>query len=241
MIKYVTYRRVSTQEQGRSGLGLEAQARDIDTYLEHFSDQPYKVIGEFLDVLSGADDSRPELFKAVALARKQKAILLVAKLDRLSRKVSYIAQLMDDKTIQFKVANLPQADNFQLHLYAALAEQERAFISQRTKAALKEAKARGVKLGGLRDSTEQRNKARAATALTLAKSIEKIVVPMKKRGDSLKTIAEALNAANVTTARGNQWSPMQVSRVLERLEAALSERSRLPSVTIRTKGVNARK
>ena len=230
MIKYVTYRRVSTQEQGRSGLGLEAQARDIDTYLEHFSGQPYKVIGEFLDILSGADDSRPELFKAVALARKQKATLLVAKLDRLSRKVSYIATLMEDKTVQFKVANLPQADNFQLHLYAALAEQERAFISQRTKAALKEAKARGVKLGGLRDSTEQRNKARAAAALALARSIEKLIVPMKKRGDSLKTIAEALNDAKVTTARGGQWSPIQVSRVLERLEAAPAERSRLPVV-----------
>jgi DNA invertase Pin-like site-specific DNA recombinase len=241
MIKYVTYRRVSTQEQGRSGLGLEAQARDIDTYLEHFSGQPYKVIGEFLDVLSGADDSRPELFKAVALARKQKAILLVAKLDRLSRKVSYIATLMEDKTVQFKVANLPQADQFQFHIYAALAEQERRFISERTKAALKEAKARGVKLGGLRDSTEQRNKARAATALTLAKSIEKLVVPMKKRGDSLKTIAEALNDAKVATARGGQWSPIQVSRVLERLSAAPSDRSRIPSVTLNKKSPKPQK
>lgn len=238
MIKYVTYRRVSTQEQGRSGLGLEAQARDIDTFLDHFSGQPYKVIGEFLDVLSGADDSRPELFKAVALARKQKAILLVAKLDRLSRKVSYIASLMDDKTIQFKVANLPQADKFQLHLYAALAEQERAFISQRTKAALKEAKARGVQLGGLRDSTDRRNKARADTALTLARSIEKIVVPMRKRGDSLKTIAEALNDAKVAAARGGQWSPIQVSRVIERLSANPSERSRLPLVALRSRKIN---
>lgn len=217
MIKYVTYRRVSTQEQGRSGLGLEAQTRDLNTYLEHFSGQPYKIIGEFVDVLSGADDDRPELTKAVQLAKKQKAILLVAKLDRLSRKVSYIAKLMEDKSIRFKVANLPQADNFQLHLYAALAEQERAFISQRTKAALAEAKARGVVLGGLRDSTNERNKMRSAGAFKLAKSIEKIVVPMRKRGDTLKAIAGSLNDAKVSTSRGGSWTPIQVSRVLERL------------------------
>ena len=217
MIKYVTYRRVSTQEQGRSGLGLDAQTRDINTYLDHFSGQPYKIIGEYVDVLSGADDDRPELTKALQLAKKQKAILLVAKLDRLSRKVSFIAKLMEDKSIQFKVANLPQADKFQLHLYAALAEQERAFISQRTKAALAEAKARGVILGGLRDSTNERNKVRAASAFKLAKSIEKIVVPMRKRGDSLKAIAGSLNDAKVSTSRGSLWTPIQVSRVLERL------------------------
>jgi len=168
-------------------------------------------------VLSGADDDRPELTKALQLAKKQKAILLVAKLDRLSRKVSFIAKLMEDKSIQFKVANLPQADKFQLHLYAALAEQERAFISQRTKAALAEAKARGVILGGLRDSTNERNKVRAASAFKLAKSIEKIVVPMRKRGDSLKAIAGSLNDAKVSTSRGSLWTPIQVSRVLERL------------------------
>jgi len=217
MIKYVIYRRVSTQEQERSGLGLDAQTRDINTYLDHFSGQPYKIIGEYVDVLSGADHDRPELTKAVQLAKKQKATLLVAKLDRLSRKVSYIAKLMEDKHIQFKVANLPQADNFQLHLYAALAEQERAFISQRTKAALAEAKARGVVLGGLRDSTNERNKVRAAGAFKLAKSIEKIVVPMRKRGDTLKAIAGSLNDAKVSTSRGGTWTPVQVSRVLERL------------------------
>lgn len=232
MIKYVTYRRVSTQEQGRSGLGLEAQARDIDTYLEHFSGQPYKVIGEFLDILSGADDSRPELDKAVALARKQKAILLVAKLDRLSRKVSYIATLMEDKSVQFKVANLPQADQFQFHIYAALAEQERKFISERTKAALKEAKARGVKLGGLRDSTALLNKARADKALAYAKTIEKLLAPMVKQKMSMNSMAVALNESGNTTSTGKQWTAMQISRVLERLVANPSVRSRKPQVTL---------
>lgn len=218
MIKYVTYIRVSTQEQGRSGLGLEAQTRDIDTYLKNFSGQPYTVIKEFVEVLSGSDDSRPELFKAVSLARKEKAVLLVAKLDRLSRKVSYIAALMDDKTVQFRVANLPQADNFQLHIYAALAEQERAFISQRTKAALAVAKSNGVKLGGLRPNTALLNQVRSDKALGFARSIKKLLMPMVKQKMSLGAIAGALNEAGRTTVRGNQWTSTQVSRVLERLE-----------------------
>jgi DNA invertase Pin-like site-specific DNA recombinase len=217
MKKFVTYRRVSTQEQGRSGLGLEAQTRDISSYLEHSSGEPHEIIGAFVDILSGADDSRPELLKAIALAKKYKAVLLVAKLDRLSRKVSYIASLMEDKAIQFKVANLPQADNFQLHLYAALAEQERSFISQRTKAALAVAKTRGVALGGLRDKTNERNKVRSASALTHAQSLEKLVVPMRLQGRSFKAIGEALNAAHVKAATGGLWSPIQVSRVLHRL------------------------
>ena len=218
MIKYVTYIRVSTQEQGRSGLGLEAQTRDIDTYLKNFSEQPYTVIKEFVEVLSGSDDSRPELFKAVSLARKEKAVLLVAKLDRLSRKVSYIAALMDDKTVQFRVANLPQADNFQLHIYAALAEQERAFISQRTKAALAVAKSNGVKLGGLRLNTALLNQVRSDKALGFARSIKKLLMPMVKQKMSLGAIATALNEAGRTTVRGSQWTSTQVSRVLERLE-----------------------
>ena len=218
MIKYVTYIRVSTQEQGRSGLGLEAQTRDIDTYLKNFSGQPYTVIKEFVEVLSGSDDSRPELFKAVSLARKEKAVLLVAKLDRLSRKVSYIAALMDDKTVQFRVANLPQADNFQLHIYAALAEQERAFISQRTKAALAVAKSNGVKLGGLRPNTALLNQVRSDKALGFARSIKKLLMPMVKQTMSLGAIAGALNEAGRTTVRGSQWTSTQVSRVLERLE-----------------------
>jgi len=218
MIKYITYIRVSTQEQGRSGLGLEAQTRDIDTYLENFSGQPYTVIKEFLEVLSGGDDSRPELFKAVNLARKEKAVLLVAKLDRLSRKVAYIASLMDDKTVQFRVANLPQADNFQLHIYAALAEQERAFISQRTKAALAVAKSNGTKLGGLRANTALLNHERSDKALGFARSLKKLLIPMVKQKMSLGAIAGALNEADCPTVRGNQWTSTQVSRVLKRLE-----------------------
>lgn len=111
---------------------------------------------------------------------------------------------------------MPYADKFQLHIYAALAEQERGFISQRTKAALAEAKARGIKLGGLRDATMKRNAVRKAKAEQRAKALERIVVPLREKGSSLRDIAEALNSAGTSTARGGQWQPIQVSRVLER-------------------------
>ena len=143
MKQYVTYMRVSTKEQGRSGLGLEAQRRDIDLFLENYSEVPFEIAGEFVDVQSGGDNERPQLQEAIALSKSLKCELLVAKLDRLSRKVSFIASLIEDKGVDLRVASMPYADKFQLHIYAALAEQERDFISARTKAALQAAKARG--------------------------------------------------------------------------------------------------
>jgi len=104
---------------------------------------------QLVEVQSGSNNDRGELNKAVSLAKSENAILLIAKLDRLSRKVSFIASMMEDKRLQIKVCSMPHADNFQLHIYAALAEQEREFISMRTKAGLAAAKAKGVKLGGL--------------------------------------------------------------------------------------------
>lgn len=219
MIRYVTYKRVSTKDQGRSGLGLDAQERDIRIFLDTYSDEPWEVIGEFIEVQSGSDDSRPELEKAITLAKKEKAILLVAKLDRLSRKVSFISNLIEDKRLDFKVAVMPSADKFQLHVYAALAEQERDFISQRTKAALAEAKARGKKLGGLRDKTMKRNVALKAQADERARKLEGIVGPMRERGASLREIAAGLNGAGIKTVRGGEWQAQQVKRLLDRLAA----------------------
>lgn len=218
MQRYVIYRRVSTSEQGRSGLGLDAQDRDIGLFLEGFSEVPYEVLGTFTDVLSGASDDRPQLAKALEVVRKERATLLVSKLDRLSRKVSFIAALMDDKAVQLRVAAMPSADKFQLHIYAALAEQEREFISARTKAALAEAKARGTKLGGLRDATGKRNEVVKAQATKRAEKVAGIVVPLHRQGESLRHIADVLNASGITTARGGAWHPSQVKRTLERLE-----------------------
>ncbi|MEP3676141.1 recombinase family protein [Sulfitobacter sp.] len=217
MKQYVIYRRVSTTEQGKSGLGLEAQDRDIRLYLEGYSDQPYKIIGEFLEVATATEDSRPELTKALHMARSQGAELLVAKLDRLSRKVSFIAALMDDRKLNLRVASMPHADKFQLHIYAALAEQEREFISLRTKAALKEAKARGVKLGGMRDKTMKRNAAVQANAKERALKVQGIIEPLREAGKSLREIAAELNKAGVNTARGGEWQASQVKRTIERL------------------------
>ncbi|MBX5165704.1 MULTISPECIES: recombinase family protein [unclassified Rhizobium] len=216
-MQYVIYTRVSTEDQGKSGLGLEAQQRDIDIFLTNFSEVPYEVIGQFQDIQSGSDNERPELTKALALVRKTGAELLVAKLDRLSRKVSFIASLMDDKKVKLRVAQMPMADKFQLHIYAALAEQERTFISERTKAALRAAKDRGVKLGGLRDATMKRNAAIRERANGEAQRLIKVVGPLREAGQSLAKIAETLNEMGIATPRGGTWSAVQVSRVIERV------------------------
>jgi len=217
MIKYVTYKRVSTKDQGRSGLGLEAQERDIQLYLTNTSEEPWEVVGDYLEVESGSNGDRPILTEAIALAKKEKAVLLVAKLDRLSRKVSFIANLMDDKALKITVAQMPYADKFQLHIYASLAEQERDFISQRTKAALGEAKARGVKLGGLRDKTMQRNKVLKAQAQERAEKLEDLVIPLRDQGKTLRDIVVALNKAGIMAPRGGSWHPTGVRRLLARL------------------------
>lgn len=219
MVRYVTYKRVSTKEQGRSGLGLKAQQRDIDLFLETFSEEPWEIIGSYVDVQSGKEDERPELQKAIDQAKRGKAVLLVAKLDRLSRRVSFVASLMEDKHLQFRVASMPHADKFQLHIYAALAEQEREFISARTKAALREAKARGKKLGGLRDKTRKRNVAVKQQADARAKQLEAILTPLQQNGATLREIATALNEANVATPRQGTWHPNSVRRMLQRIVA----------------------
>lgn len=217
MQQFIIYYRVSTKDQGKSGLGLDAQKRDVELFLTNYAEVPWEIAGEFTDILSGADNERPELAKALDLCRKTGAALLVAKLDRLSRKVSFVAALMDDPKVKLRVAAMPNADKFQLHIYAALAEQEREFISLRTKAALAEAKAKGTKLGGLRDKTGKRNEAVQAQARSNAQRIANVVEPLRAQGKSLGAIAEALNTSGVKTARGGSWHASQVKRTLARL------------------------
>ena len=222
MQQYVIYTRVSTAEQGRSGLGIEAQQRDIELFLTTFSEVPFEVLGSFHDELSGGQDDRPELVKALDMVRRTGAELLVAKLDRLSRKVSTIAALMDDPKVRLRVASMPRADKFQLHIYAALAEQERTFISERTKAALKSAKARGKKLGGRRvkkDGTfplDHRIAGLKAQADADAARVVDFIKPLRDAGQSLRNIAGALQKAGIGAPRGGAWTAMQVSRTLAR-------------------------
>jgi DNA invertase Pin-like site-specific DNA recombinase len=225
MQKYVVYTRVSTDEQGRSGLGLDAQQRDIELYLTNFSEVPYEVIGRLAEVMSGGSDDRPQLALALKMVRSTGAELLVAKLDRLSRKVSFISTLMDDKAVKLRVASMPRADKFQLHIYAALAEQERSFISERTKAALRAAQARAKamgkpsRIGGLRDKTMKRNLAVQAKAKSEAERVMKVVGPLRRGGATLAAIAATLNEAGISTSRGGTWTATQVSRVIERTSA----------------------
>lgn len=209
MNKYVVYLRVSTKGQGRSGLGLEAQKRDIDLFLEAYAGE-HEVVGDFVEVESGAKNDRPELSAALSLCKSHSATLLVAKLDRLSRRVSYIAGLVEE--VDVKVACMPFADKFQVHIHAALAEQEREFISQRTKAALKAAKERGVKLGGYREPTRQRNEQASQKAIERAERFRSLVEPLLAQGMSHRAIAAVINDAS-----GLSMSHVQVGRIIDRL------------------------
>jgi DNA invertase Pin-like site-specific DNA recombinase len=172
---------------------------------------------EFLEVDSGANSARTTLNDAINLAKKHDATLLVAKLDRLSRKVSFIASLMEDRKLNFKVATMPHADPFQLHIYAALAEQEREFISKRTKAALAEAKARGTRLGGLRTTTNERNVAKRKQADQFAQSLWPIIEPMTLTSVAYSDIAKRLNKMNVQTANGGMFWASTVSNIMKRM------------------------
>lgn len=213
--KYVIYQRVSTKQQGKSGLGLEAQQRDIEIFLERYSLTPFEVLETFTEIESGKIDTRPLLQAAIALAKKQKATLLVAKLDRLSRDVEFVAGII--KRCDVKVACMPNADRFQLHIYAALAEQEREFISQRTKQALAVTKARGVRLGGLRDITMRRNAALSEYTNAFAEKHRGILEGLVAQRKSLRSMAAALNDSGLKTTTGREFTAVQVQRVIARL------------------------
>ncbi len=205
MMDYIAYIRVSTDKQS---LGLEAQRRTIANFLSEGSE----LIAEYVEHVSGAKDDRAELAKALAHCKKTGATLLVAKLDRLSRKVSFVANLLESK-ISIKVAEMPQADLFQLHIYAALAEQERTMISRRTKEALAARKAQGVQLGAYSKVLAQENRERKeAFAADLMPTIEGI---QAEGVSSLYGIAKRLNEMKVPTANGGKWYPTTVKNYLE--------------------------
>ena len=212
--------RVSTAQQGRSGLGLAAQREA----LERFATSEGFVLGRvFVEIETGkgadALDRRPQLAAALSEARRQRCSVAVAKLDRLSRDVHFISGLMAHR-VPFVVAELgADVDPFILHLFAALAEKERAMISTRTKAALEAAKARGVKLGG--PKLAQARKAALQTIGAAANNHAANVLPIireirKAGGTTLREIADALNARGVSTARGGRWYASSVNNVLAR-------------------------
>jgi DNA invertase Pin-like site-specific DNA recombinase len=216
----VSYARVSTARQGRSGLGIEAQRASIARFAEA---EGYEIVREFMEVETGkgadALDRRPQLSAALAEARKLKCAVLVAKLDRLSRDVHFVSGLMTHR-VAFLVAELgPDVDPFILHLYAALSEKERAMISLRTKHALAAAKARGVVLGGPR-LAQARVVAQAAIKTNAdqhAAHVLPIIREAQRAGAvTFRAIADVLNARGIHTARGGQWYATSVKNVMER-------------------------
>lgn len=217
--KYVAYYRVSTAKQGKSGLGLEAQREAVAGYLRS---QGGELLAEFTEVESGRRKDRQELERAIARARVTRSTLIIAKLDRLARNVNFTAALMDSGQ-DFIACDLPQANRFTIHVMAALAEMEAEMISARTKAALAEAKKRGVKLGNPR-LNELRGDPRAARevlqklATSRARAYLGLVLEAKLAGSrTLQAIADFLNGRGVLTPAGSLWYPGTVSRLLGRL------------------------
>lgn len=209
MTRYVAYFRVSTEKQGKSGLGLAAQR----TLVERFLSAGDEVIAEFVEVQSGKNDERVELWKAIAHAKKQDAKILIAKLDRFSRKVSFIAGIME-QGIGLVVAEMPHATDFQLHIFAALAQEERRLISERTRNALAEAKKRGVVLGshGKVLAVQRRQEADER-----AEALRPVVMPMVEAGLSYGEIARRLNEQRILTVNGRRFRAQQVKQVIGRL------------------------
>ena len=221
MAEYVTYLRLSRESKNQRNYGLDAQRRDLDIFLTTFCPDSTgcKEVASFTEIQSGADDDRSELTKAIKLCKETGATLLVAKLDRLSRRVSFIATLLEVKELNFKVACMPHADKFQLHIYAALAEQEREFISARTKAGLQRARERGVALGGPREGQERGREVRIQKANAAAERIRPLVEPMIGVGMTLRQIGQNLETAGITTTGGSStWTATAVKRLLERLD-----------------------
>ncbi len=217
MTSYVAYYRVSTDRQGRSGLGLAAQQEAVRRFLRNDDRQ----LQSFTEVESGKNDARPQLAAAMDTCRRSGAVLLIAKLDRLSRDVAFIAALMKSD-VRFIAADMPDADAFRLHIEAAIAEEERRRISGRTKAALNAAKARGVKLGGFRghvpsdqDRARGRDRQRELAAQRAGAVVAVIGELIAEGIKSPTALAKALTERGIATARGGtRWQANQVKRVL---------------------------
>ena len=209
---YVAYYRVSTDEQGRSGLGLEAQKKAVEEFL---NGGDWDLVAEFTEVESGGKSDRPELEEALKLCKRRMATLVIAKLDRLARNVHFISGLME-RGVKFCAVEFPNADPFMLHVHAAMGEHERRLISQRTKAGLERAKARGVKLGRNGKALAKQNAARANSH---ARELRPVIRRLRKEGvTTTRAIAAALNDQGIKSARGGQWHPQTVSLLLKRID-----------------------
>lgn len=216
---FVTYLRVSTDRQGKSGLGLDAQRKAV---ADHVAGKG-EIAAEYVEIESGKKNDRPQLARALAEAKRIGAVLLIAKLDRLARNVAFIANLLE-AGVEIAAADMPEANRFLLHVMAAVAEHEAQAISDRTRAALAAAKARGVALGWSMPgrAEEQRQAARkgadrnARKANQYAANVLPVIRQIAARGASLRQIADELNMRSIKTARGGLWYAGTVRNVMAR-------------------------
>jgi DNA invertase Pin-like site-specific DNA recombinase len=225
---FISYLRVSTSRQGASGLGLEAQREAVRVYL---NGGDWHVIGEFVEVESGRNSDRPVLAQALAVARLHRVPLVVAKVDRLTRSLAFLSRLIE-AGVDVRFCDLPKiegpAGRFMLQQMAAVAELEAGMIGKRTKDALAASKARGVKLGGRRNGQRLTPDMRAAGRAVMvdqsrarARDLAPVIAEIRAAGvTSLGGIAKELSARRIPTARGGSvWAEVQVSRVLQRIDA----------------------
>jgi DNA invertase Pin-like site-specific DNA recombinase len=216
--KFVAYYRVSTAKQGQSGLGLDAQREAVTRYL---NGGQWELVGDFTEVETGkganALEKRPKLRQALDLCKKQKAKLLIAKLDRLARNVHFVSGLMESK-VKFVALDLPEANDLTIHIMAAIAEHEAKRISERTKAALAAAKARGKQLGTAGAKNLKRNiEERQEQAQIFAEKLRPILAGYQAAGMTQEQQIAALNELGITTPRGSSWTRMALYRVQRRL------------------------
>ncbi|WP_324754078.1 recombinase family protein [Roseovarius sp. Pro17] len=224
--KFVAYERVSTARQGRSGLGLEAQRKAIDDFA---ASRGADVIGRFTEVESGGKDARPELAKALHLAKLTGATLVIAKLDRLSRNAVFLLTLRDSGA-RFLAVDMPEANDLTVGIMALVAQQEREAISRRTKEALAAAKARGVTLGNPNGAAAllAAGKGGAALRSTVkanadahAADLEEVLLDVRAQGhETLRAIAAELNQRGILTRRGGMWHVSSVRNLIRRIDCA---------------------
>ena len=217
MKNYVSYLRVSTEKQGKSGLGLEAQKAAVLKFVG-----TNNIIAEFQENESGKNDNRIELLKAIDYAKNNNATLLIAKLDRLSRNASFILSLQNSK-VDFICADMPDANSFTIGIFALLAQQEREMISARTKAALQAKKEQGYKLGSpdnLTNSARERSiEVRISKAVNNENNIKAaaLIKSLAAQNNSLRQIAETLNNAGFKTSKNQKFEAMTVKRLLDKI------------------------
>src|ERR1700722_14542754 len=221
--KFVSYLRVSTDKQGRSGLGLEAQREAVARYL---NGGRWKLVAEYVEVESGKRNSRPQLQAAISHAKATGAKLVIARLDRLARNLHFVSSLQE-RGVDFVAADMPDANRLTIHIIAAVAEAVGRTISENTKTALAAAKARGVKLGNPNGARALRGKqvgnAEAVAAIKLkaqehATNLRSIMDDVRAQGTtSVRKIAEELNNRGILAPRGGEWQATTVVRLLARL------------------------